>query len=74
MENLIVEKTQAENKVKTTASRFRYVILAIIGFMIVDIVFYLALVIILEFSIENIIIPLLIVVSIEIPVILKIKP
>ena len=72
---LTAEKTQAENKVKTTKSKYTYVILAIICSAIVDMIFYFILSTIPDLSIEYMIMPVLILLGAEVTIVLKIiKP
>ena len=72
MAGITAEKTQAEKKVKTTKSRYKYVILAIIGSTIIDVILYLTLITIPDLSMEYTIISVLILLGIKITIVLKI--
>ena len=71
---LTAEKTQVEKKAKTTKSKYKYVILAIISFAIIDVTLYLTLIAIPDLSIEYTIIPVLILLSVEVAIVKIIKP
>ena len=73
--NLTTEKIQTEEKIETTKLRYRFVLLAIIGSVVIDVALYIWLTTIPDLSVEYTLIPVLILLSIEVSIVIKIiKP
>ncbi len=74
IQKLSDDKTKTEGESIKIKSSFKYVILAIIGSIVVDIVFYLGLNSIPNFEIQYVIIPIIGLIGIESTIIFKLKP